>query len=239
VSALGQDVPMPESHACRGARRGRRLLADLGDEIRAARTAAGLSLATVARAAGISPTEMSRVERGIAPWLDVLVASRLCAVVGLDLSVRAFPGGNPLRDAGHVRLINAFNLRLGPGLRVRTEVPIADERDQRAWDQTISDRADTAAVELETRLTDAQALVRRVALKSRDSGIHRVLLVLTDTRGNRNAVAGAREVLRSLFPLESAEILAILRAGRLPPAGGIFFIRVRAAGRQLGRSTAA
>ena len=230
---------MPESHACRGARRGRRLLADLGAELRAARSAAGLSLATVAQAAGISPTELSRVERGFAPWLDILVASRLCAVVGLDLAVRAFPGGNPLRDAGHVRLISAFSLRLGPGLRVRTEVPIGDGRDQRAWDQTVSDRADTAAVELETRMTDAQALARRVVLKSRDSGIHRVLLVLSDTRANRNAVAGARDLLRPLFPLDTAEVLATLDAGRVPRASGIAFIRVPTVGRQQGRSTPA
>jgi transcriptional regulator with XRE-family HTH domain len=230
---------MPESHASRGARRGRRLLADLGDEIRAARTAAGLSLATVAMTVGISPTELSRVERGLAPWLDVLVASRLCAVVGLDLSVRAFPGGNPLRDAGHLRLVNAFRPRIGPGLRVRTEVPVGDGLDRRAWDQTVSDRMDTAAIEFETRMTDAQAFARRVALKSRDSGIQCVVLVLADTRANRNAVAGAREVLRPLFPLDSAEILATLGAGRVPKAGGIAFIRVRAAGRQLGRSSAA
>ena len=229
---------MPESHASRGARRGRRLLADLGAELRSARTAAALSLATVVGAAGISPTELSRIERGFAPWLDVLVASRLCAVVGLDLSVRAFPGGDPLRDAGHTRLISAFSDRLGPGLRVRTEVPVADGRDQRAWDQTVSDRMDTAAVEHETRLTDAQALARRIALKSRDSGIHRVILVLADTRANRNAVAGAREVLRPLFPLDGAEVLAALSAGRLPRASGIVFIRVPAAGRQQGRSTA-
>ena len=222
---------MPESHASRGARRGRRLLADLGDELRAARTAAALSLATVAAAAGISPTELSRIERGFAPWLDVLVASRLCAVVGLDLSVRTFPGGSPLRDAGHIRLISAFSLRLGPGLRVRTEVPVGDRSDQRAWDHTVSDRADTAAVEFETRLTDVQALARRVALKSRDSGIERVLLVLADTRANRSAVAEAREVLRPLFPLDGADVLAALGAGRVPRASGIAFIRVPAAGR--------
>ncbi len=46
---------MPESHACRGTRRGRRLLADLGDEIRAASTSGWrLSQASVATAAGIS-----------------------------------------------------------------------------------------------------------------------------------------------------------------------------------------
>jgi hypothetical protein len=136
-------------------------------------------------------------------------------------------------------LISAFSVRLGPGIRVRTEVPIGDARDQRAWDQTVSDAVDTVAVEHETRLTDAQALARRVTLKSRDSGIERVLLVLADTKANRTAVAGAREILRPLFPLDAADVLAALSGGRLPRAGGIVFIRVPAAGRQQRRSTAA
>jgi Helix-turn-helix domain len=57
---------MPESHASRGARRGRRLLADLGVEIRDARRSAGLSLGAVAAAGDVSPSELSRIERGLA-----------------------------------------------------------------------------------------------------------------------------------------------------------------------------
>ena len=230
---------MPESHASRGARRGRRLIAELGAELRTARLAAGLSLATVAAAADMSQSELSRIERGLAAWLDVLVAARLCAIVGLDLAVRAYPGGEPLRDAAHARLIAAFRTRLGSALRVRSEVPIGDRRDQRAWDQTIADDEGTAAVEFESRLIDAQAMTRRIALKSRDSGIGRVLLVLADTRTNRRAVAAAETALRPLFPLDSATVLRALRAGRLPADGGIVFLRPLAVGRQQRRSAAA
>jgi transcriptional regulator with XRE-family HTH domain len=225
VSAVGQDVPMPESHASRGTRRGRRLLADFGDDIRAARTGSGLSQAAVATAAGLSSSEMSRIEQGGSPWLDIVTASRICAVVGLDLSVRAYPGPNPVRDAAHVRLIAAFRARLGASLIVRTEVPIGRERDLRAWDVTTTDLRATAAAEFETRLTDAQALTRRVTLKCRDSGINIVILVLSDTANNRDAVASARAYLRPLFPLDSSAILRALAAGRVPDAGGILFIR--------------
>jgi transcriptional regulator with XRE-family HTH domain len=216
---------MPESHASRGARRGRRLLADLGDEIRAARRATGVSQAAVATAAGLSSSEVSRIEQGGSPWLDIVTASRICAVVGLDLSVRAYPGPNPVRDAAHVRLIAAFRARLGGGLVVRTEVPIGRERDLRAWDVTTTDRRATAAAEFETRLTDAQALTRRVTLKCRDSGIAIVILVVSDTANNRDAVASARAYLRPLFPLDSNAILRALGAGRVPDAGGIVFVR--------------
>ena len=216
---------MPESHADRGARRGQRLLIELGIEIRNARLAGGLSLKTVAAAARISAAELSRIERGLAPWLDVMTSARICAVVGLDLSVRAFPGGDPLRDVAHLRLFSLIRDRIGPGLAVRTEVPIGDGRDQRAWDVTIDDRLAIAAIELETRLTDAQALARRIGLKCRDGGIDRVILALNDTTANRGAVAAAREMLRSLFPLDAGEILHELAAGRVPRAGGIVFVR--------------
>ena len=179
----------------------------------------------MAAAARLSAAELSRVERGLAPWLDVVTCARICAVVGLDLSLRAFPGGDPLRDAGHVRLFSLIRDRMGPGLAVRTEVPIGDGRDQRAWDATIDDRRAVAAIELESRLTDAQALARRIGLKCRDGGIDRVILVLNDTKANRRAVAAAREMLRTLFPLDAAEVLHELAGGRVPRAGGIVFVR--------------
>ena len=216
---------MPESHASRGARRGRRLIAELGAEIRAARRASGLSQAAVATAAGISSSELSRIELGDAPWLDVITASRICAVVGLDLWVRAFPGPAPVRDEAHLRLMSAFRAQLGAGLVVRSEVPIGHPGDLRAWDLTATDRHDTAAAEFETRLTDAQALARRVTLKCRDSGIPIVILVVSETAHNRDAIAAARSYLRPLFPLDSTAILKALREGRVPDSGGILFLR--------------
>jgi hypothetical protein len=86
---------------------------------------------------------------------------------------------------------------------------------------------------------DAQALARRTTLKSRDSGIDRVILVLADTRANRRAVAAADPVLRPVFPLDSSMVLTALRNGRLPSLGGIVFLRSVAVGRQQERSTAA
>jgi transcriptional regulator with XRE-family HTH domain len=228
VSVPGQDVPMPESHACRGARRGRRLLTDLGDEIRAARGGAGLTLAEVANAAGISAAELSRIERGLAPWLDVLAASRICAIVGLDVAVRAYPGGDPLRDRVHVPMFAAFRSVLGPGLRLRAEVPVSGSA-LRAWDGTVADAHDEAAVELESRVSDAQALVRRVTLKKRDSGIDRVILVVLDTRTNRLAMRAATPLLETEFPLQDRAIRRALAAGAVPSASGILLLGLRPA----------
>ena len=103
----------------------------------------------------------------------------------------------------------------------------------------MSDLEGTAAAEFETRLIDDQAIVRRMTLKSRDSGIDRVILVLADTRSNRSAAAAAEAVLRPVFPLDSSAVLAALREGRLPAQGGIVFLRPVAVGRQQRRITAA
>lgn len=217
---------MPESHASRGTRRGRRLLAVFGEEVRATRLAAGLSLAEIARAAGISGAELSRSERAHAPWLDVLTACRICAVVGLELSMRTFPGGDPVRDAAHSRMFAAFRDLLGPGLRLRAEVPVTNGRDARGWDGVLDDRVAIAAVELESKVTDGQALARRLALKQRDGQIPCLILVVLDTRSNRAALRLAGQVLESQFPLGDRDVRQALSAGRIPERSGIVILRV-------------
>ena len=212
---------MPERIRDRGTRRGRHHLATLGSEIRAAREAAGLTQAKVADAAGLSRAEVSRVERGSAPWLNIVEAAELCAVVGLDLWLRAYAGGDPLRDAAHIALVGRFLGLVGGGLRVRTEVPLPRPGDPRAWDATISDRSDMVGVEAETRLRDAQALERRIALKRRDGRIDRVIIVVADTRANRAALRSIRPSWRADYPLDTNEINVALAAGMLPSAGGV------------------
>ena len=149
--------------------------------------------------------------------------------MGLDLSVRAFPGSDPLRDVAHARLTAAFVGELGPGLVVRAEVPIGDTRDLRAWDLVLDDRSARVGVELETRLADAQAVVRRLNLKARDGAMPTVVLALADTRSNRRAARAAEALLRTAFPLGSDAVLSALRSGRVPPASGVVFIGSRAA----------
>ena len=63
---------MPESRIARADRRTTSLRARIGDEIRVARNSAGLTLAQVGRAAGVSRSETSRIERGDAGWVDLM-----------------------------------------------------------------------------------------------------------------------------------------------------------------------
>ena len=59
------------------------------------------------------------------------------------------------------------------------------------------------------------------ALKLRDSGFDRLILLVSDTANNRRMLEAYREDLRSSFPLDTRAVLADLRRGRTPSASGI------------------
>ena len=82
----------------------------------------------------------------------------------------------------------------------------------------------TGGCELETRLGDVQALGRRVRLKQRDGEVDLVILVVADTRHNREMLELHRDELRELLPLDSRQALASLRNGRLPDRSGIVLL---------------
>jgi len=77
-------------------------------------------------------------------------------------------------------------------------------------------------LEIITRLTDAQAQVRATQLKQEVPGLDRMILVLADTRHNRDALHAAAPTLLPAFPVAPRAILADLRAGRLPAGDGPF-----------------
>lgn len=190
-------------------------------ELRTSRLQSGLSLDDVALATDLSKAEVSRVERGLAPWVRLGTICRIATVLGLTPSIRLYPDGPPLRDAAHAELLARLRHELPPTLQWRTEVPLPIPGDRRAWDATIHGGGWWVAVEAETRLLDLQALERRVALKRRDAGEPSVILVINDPRPNRAILEAARESLRTAFPLDARHILGALRAGRAPTAGGL------------------
>ena len=202
-------------------RRARNSLIEIGDQIRIARVEHGLSQFEVGRAVGISSSQVSRIERGEAPSAPVRTLARLLAAVGLDLSLRAYPGGEPIRDAAHIELLRRFRSTCLPGWRWQSEVPVGPAGDRRAWDGVASRPGVTVAVEAETRARDVQALDRRVGLKLRDSGMSRAVLVLSDTRSNRRVVRDYRDALRASFPVDSAAALEALRQGRDPGGNAV------------------
>jgi hypothetical protein len=78
-------------------------------------------------------------------------------------------------------------------------------------------------IEAETRIDDVQALERRISAKQRDLKLGRVILLVSDTRHNREVVAQI-PTLRSRFPVSTRACLAALRQGRDPGGDAIVFL---------------
>jgi hypothetical protein len=207
-----------QRHASIGDVRGRRVLSDLVGEARNARLDRGLSLADVGRAVGLSQPTMTRFEHRLVDDIGIVRMSRVLAVVGLELSALAYPGGHPLLDAGHARLLARFRAVLHPSLAWATEVPLPASGDFRAWDGMVRGMGWRYGTEAETHPTDAQALGRRTELKQRDGQIDGVLLVLPDTRHVRLFLAAAADVLLPSFPVPGRRARELLEAG-IDPGG--------------------
>ncbi|MEX2184975.1 MAG: helix-turn-helix transcriptional regulator [Chloroflexota bacterium] len=208
-------MPIRESAAQRGARRGRAMRARTSQSLSDARRASGLSLREVGRRVGVGHDLVARAERGHPSALSIDMAARIAAVVGLQLSVSLHPDGDPVRDKGHLALLGRLRSRLPAGLRWRTEVPMPIEGDRRSADALIGGGTFEIIVEAETHLDDIQALERGIAGKQRDLGVARVILLVADTRHNRAVVARVPE-LRLRFPVGTRACLAALAAGRDP-----------------------
>jgi len=207
----------------RGTAKGKKALRDFAEEFRAARRQTGLSQATVAMLCGLSRASIGRLERGDLHSLSIVRAAMLAAVVGLDLSVRTYPGPNPARDSAQIRLLRRIRVRLGPLWIWEFEVPLHLPQDQRAWDARATHQVTGMVVVIEaiTRLTDIQGSVRRITLKQRDDRSPRVILLLADTRANSVVRAEADEILSSVFPVGTRAALQALAAGRDPGADAI------------------
>lgn len=195
-----------------------------GREIRIARQDRNLSLDKVGTTIGLSASAASRIERGRTPEVSILRMTQLAEVVGLELSVRLFAGGSPIRDDAHAALLGRCRDKMHPSLRWSIEVPLPNPGDDRAWDAMVSGPDWRYGVEAETAPRDVQALSRRLALKLRDGGVDGILLVLPRTRRAREFLAASRGMLDAAFPLPGATALARLKDGLDPEGGSIILL---------------
>ena len=192
----------------------------LGAELRRARRMAGVSQDTLGAAAGVSGSEVGRVERGELPWLTTVHAASLLSSVGLDLWVRAYPGGAPVRDAGHLQLLARFEARLPASVRCHREWPMPNSRDRRALDMLLAGLPLRTGVEAETMLDDLQALERDINLKRHDAELDRMILLVRDSRRNRDILRSTDALQRS-FPMSTRATMTALVRGQDPGADGI------------------
>jgi hypothetical protein len=172
----------------------------------------------------MSYSQVGRIERAMHPSVSMLQLARIASVVGLDLSVRTYPNGSPLRDKAQLALLQRFRSHLSPKLSVQTEVPLAIPGDLRAWDLVVLGAGEPIGVEAETRLIDLQALDRRIALKLRDGGMNRVVLLVAGSRGNRTAIREAAGALHASFPVAGHVALQALADGRDPGGSSLILV---------------
>ena len=194
-----------------------------GRELREARRDRNLSLAAVGGAVDLTPGAVSRIERGLAPKVSVLRLAQLAEAVGLELSLRLYAGGAPIRDAGHARLLARFRATTHPTLRWAVETPLPNPGDVRAWDAMLSGPGWRYGVEAKTAPRDVQALARRLAIKLRDGGADGILLVLPRTRRVREFLGAGRGLLEPAFPVPGTTALDRLAAG-LDPGGSAIVV---------------
>jgi transcriptional regulator with XRE-family HTH domain len=195
-----------------------------GREIRIARTGRGLSLRSIGAATGLSESVVSRIERGLHARVTVYDLARLHAAVGLEISVRSYPGGQPIRDAAHVALLDDFRRGLHASIAWSTEVPLTIHGDTRAWDGFVRTSAWRYGIEAETAPNDCQALIRRVRQKVRDSDVDGVILVLRPTRQTRDFLSASLSTLLHAFPLNGESARAALRAGEDPGGSAVIVV---------------
>jgi transcriptional regulator with XRE-family HTH domain len=207
-----------------GHRLARRLQAQLGEEIRIARTNAGLGQRDAAEAAGMSHAQFGRIERGALATLSFDQACRAGFAVGLRYGGKLYAEGDPVRDAAQLRLLERFVVLLPSFARVDREAPFPIVGDRRAWDALVTLDGRRAGCEAETNLRDVQALERRMALKLRDGAVDLLILVVSDTAHNREVLDQHRHVLRELLPLDGPNVRRALRGSRLPTASGLILI---------------
>jgi transcriptional regulator with XRE-family HTH domain len=218
-------MPVRRNPVDEATRRARHQVHEAVGELRSARLSAGLSQGSVAAAVGCSRQLIGAIEAGKLEDVGCIQLARIAAVVGMDVTTRAFASGSPLRDAGQLRLLQRFRSIVGAAWTWRTEVPVSDEPlDRRAFDAVLSDGSDRVGVECITRLTDAQGQVRSILLKQVAGRLGRVVLVLSDTRYNRSVVRSAAPTLDPAFPLSQRRLIRELEAGRLPSANGIVLL---------------
>ena len=206
----------------RGTNIGERRLRELGEEFKHRRIELGASQEVVSRAARIARADYSRIERGKLDRASIVDAARVAAVLGLDLWVRAFPGGYGLRDEGQAKGLGQLLACVRRPLQYRTEVVLPAQPDRlelRAWDAQITGHGETTSVEYEARLYDAQAQQRRWNLKRRDDPPDHFLLVIAGTRANRRVLGEHADLFADLPRLRTANVMKALQEGRHPGTG--------------------
>jgi transcriptional regulator with XRE-family HTH domain len=197
-------------------------------ELRDARLSAGLSQSAVAREIGLDPANVWRFEAGQREDVGIVELSEIASVLGYEVSVGLHPIGDPLRDKGQVACGRRFDALLADRWRVTNETLLPGVGEQRAWDKLLRLVDATprclVGVDIESRVWDVQAIVRRTRLRERDGQVDRILIVLADTAHNRRIADALRAVLGPDYTGSSRRLMRALREGSPLVGSGVILL---------------
>lgn len=212
----------------RGQRRGRLLLTRSVAELRNARLAAGLSLDQLAREVAWSATAVGRFDSGKREDVGIVELSEIASMLGYEVSVGLHPIGDPVRDKGQLACGRRFNALLSDRWRVTDETLLPGAGEQRAWDKLLrlvdARPRHLVGVDIESRVWDVPAILRRTRGRERDGQVDRILLVLADTAHNRRIADELRNALGPAYAAGPRHLLSALREGRPLQGCGVVLI---------------
>jgi DNA-binding Xre family transcriptional regulator len=215
----------------------------IGRSLRVIRRSRGPRQLDVARAAGVSQTLVSAIERGHGERLAVATLGRVFAALqaDVDLVVR-YRGGtlDRLLDERHAACVAAVvGMLCSRGWTTAAEVTFNHYGDRGSIDLLAVNPATRTAlvVEVKTEITSAEETLRRLDAKVRlGAGLARQrfgvpvarvapLLAILDSTANRRRVARLAPLLDPAFPNRSTELRRWL-ASPGSPAAGLLFVAV-------------
>jgi transcriptional regulator with XRE-family HTH domain len=201
----------------------------IGRQILESRTESGIGRTELARAVGIDPSYLWKVETGNAqPSLDVLIS--IAAALGSELGVRLFSGSGPrIRDRFQAPMIEALVRRLAACWRATPEVPVRDARG--VVDLVLEDarRRLRIASECHSELRRLEEVIRRASEKADGlAALHAgdtvsKLLLLRSTVRTREIARTYEATLRAAYPGRTADaVVALLGNGPWPGAAVVW-----------------
>lgn len=216
-----------QTRLLRGRRRGDVLVRRTLSELRERRMMLGISQHAMARELGCSQANLWRTEAEEVA-VTVVRLSEMASVMGLELSIGLHELGDPIRDKGQQALAGRFAALLSPRWAVTSEALLPMPGDLRAWDKLLrltgAERGQLVGVDLETRIRDAPALVRRTRMRERDGGVDAIVIVLSDSATDRRLVAQLRDALGHDYATNSRVLLKALREGSALAGSGVVLI---------------
>jgi transcriptional regulator with XRE-family HTH domain len=214
----------------------------IGHQIAQMRTDAGVSQHRLAAESGIAQSFLSKVERGhVEPSIAVLVA--IGEALGADLSLRLYPSTGPrIRDRLQAPILEALLRELHPSWKRLVEVPVwrpvrgvIDAVVARPGDVVIATEIHSEVRRLEQQLrwavakADALPSAEAWSMLSGGRGEAPVsrLLVLRNTRTNRELARTFEATLQAAYPARVADAVASLRTpGLLWPGAALIWAGV-------------